>query len=212
MTKKPLDPNQAIEYFRAEVVDDVVTHVIDTFALIQYGNIEAFSVDLDISQPDDARLDEHDRRDFRTHGESKNHLRLKIWVARYLEETGHTIPTRSVDGVDLYDCFDVNIDGVQFDVACSCDGEQTVADVGKTMNTKLLDAFGFTQHNPRGGSKEVVENLVRTEETPVDTYLFLPNSALFEPNKGILYVFEKRSLPNVGQTLYEAKTAERGEE
>lgn len=209
MTKIPLDPNEAIEHFQAEVVDDdIVTHVIDIFALIQFGNIHAYSMEIDIPQPDDELLDKHDRRDLRTPGESSNHLRLKIWAASYLEASGHAVQTRTEEGEDLYDCFDVEVDGVKFDVACSCDDDQTVVDAGGTMNTQLLDAFGFTQHKPDAGHEVVIKNLERTEETSIDTYILLPNSALYEPNKGMVYVFEKASLPSVGQTLFEAEKDE----
>jgi hypothetical protein len=209
MAKIPLDPNKAIEKFQAEVTDDdVVTHVIDTFALVHTGAVEAFSVELDVPQPDDEMLEEHDRRDLRTPGESTNHLRLKIWAASYLEETGHSIPVKADAKVEIYDCFNIDVNGMQFDVACCCDDEQTVVDVGEIMNTRLLDAFGLTQDNPGGDLEEVVKNLERTTETSVDTYMLFPRSSLFSPNEGTLYIFEKRSLPGVDETLYEAKKAE----
>jgi hypothetical protein len=206
--KIPLDPRVAKRPFEANSAGG--NGAIDVVALAQTGCIKVYKSTVDGEPPSDERTRDHQQQRIDRDLASPILLRLKVWAAQHLDRQGHVVETEAIEANDhseidwRFDCFDKAVGDLVFDVGCSCDDETTVVDVGDVGYRRLLDSFGYTQHQPDGDVEEVLQNLERTHETGIDTYCIFPRFSITGLRDRSMYVFESGQYPTDGDSVLDS--------
>lgn len=115
-------------------------------------------------------------------GASDAHLSTKLTGAYWLDETGHKMPTVSVETADAIpsyryaaECFEQPVDSHRGDVVCCCDGHDVVVEAGYTPPQRLLRAFGFRYYgNLSVETSPEHDGVVRVADVALESFCVAP--------------------------------------